>query len=50
MDELLGYCLDDPGFKVPAGTKDFSLLPNVKASSEAQPATYSVVTGVLVQG
>jgi hypothetical protein len=50
MEERLGYCLDDPGLKVPAAAKGFSLLPNVRTISEAQLATYSVVTGVLVQG
>jgi hypothetical protein len=50
MEERLGYCLEDPGLKVPAGAKDFSLLLNVQTSSGAQLATYSVVKGVFVQG
>jgi hypothetical protein len=49
MEERLGYCLDEPGLKVSAGTKDVSLLHNVQTTSEAQLATYSGVTGVLVQ-
>ena len=35
------------GLKVPAGAKDFSLLPNVQTSSEAELATYLVVTKVV---
>jgi hypothetical protein len=50
MEERLGYWLDDPELKVPAWAKNFSLLRNVQSSCEAQPATYSAVTSVLVQG
>jgi hypothetical protein len=35
MEEGLGHWLDDPEFQVPAGAKDFSILPNVQTSSEA---------------
>jgi len=49
MGERLSYCLDDPGLKVPAGTKNVSFLPNAQNTSVAQLATYSGVTGVLVQ-